>query len=320
MPELPELEVLKENLILQIKDKKIKKLQILKPYILKNPFTPLENRALCRDMEKNKSSLAKPVRKTYTNGSRVASNIPSDFLTGFAEGFKGERVEGIKRRGKFLIMKLSKYKIIIHLMLRGSIKYVLPVVKIKKSAAALINFEDGTMLEIIESGHKKRVSMHIISKDESLKQIEKLGLEPLENDFTVEKLKDLLQGESKQLKSFLCDQKKITGIGNAYADEILWQARISPFKITTNLDNKEIKTLHKAIVEVLEWAIEQVRGKGFSEKRGFLKIHNKKDNPCPRCGERILSIRFSNKETFYCPECQTKGKKLKDRRMSKFYR
>lgn len=320
MPELPELEVLRENLISQIKGKKIKKLQILKPYILKNPFTPLENRAPCIDMKKNKSSLPKHVRKTYTNGSRITSNVPSDFLTGFAEGFKGERVGGIERRGKFLIIKLNRYKIIIHLMLRGSIKYVLPAVNIKKSVAALIKFEDGTMLEIAESGHKKRMSLYIISKDESLKQIENLGLEPLENDFTAEKLKDLIQSKSKQLKSFLCDQKKITGIGNAYADEILWQARISPFKMTTKLDNTEIKILHKAIIQVLEWAIEKVRDKGFSEKRGFLNIHNNKDNPCPRCGERILSIRFSNRETFYCPNCQTKGKKLKDRRMSKFYR
>ncbi len=320
MPELPELEVLRENLISQIRGKKIKKIQILKPYILKNPFTPLENRAPCIDMKKNISSLPKHVRKTFINKSMVTSNFPSDFLTGFDEGLKGETVEGIERRGKFLIIKLNRYKIIIHLMLRGFIKYVLPAVKIKKSIGALIRFKDGTMLEINEFGHKKRMSMYIIPKHESLTKIEKLGLEPLENDFTAENLKNLLKSESKQLKSFLCNQKKIVGIGNAYADEILWHAQISPFKITTKLDNKEIKTLHKAIIQVLEWAIEKVREKGALEKREFLNIHNNKNTPCPRCGERILSIRFSNKETFYCPKCQTKGKKLKDRRMSKFYR
>jgi len=316
MPELPELEVLKENLVSQIKGKKIEGLQILKPYILKNYFKPLENRTQWMEMGKNKSVLARPVR----NGSRVGSNAPSDLLTGFTEGLNGEKIENIERRGKFLIIKLSKHKIIIHLMLHGSIKYVLPSVNIKKNAAALIRFDDGTVLEMSETGSKKRMSIYILPHNELLKQIENLGIEPLENDFTIEKLKSLLQKESKQIKSFLCDQKKIVGIGNAYADEILWQAGISPFKITTKLDKTEIKNLHRAIIAVLKWAIDQVRDRGISEKRDFLIVHNKGGKACPKCGDLILSVQFSNRETFYCPKCQTRGRKLKDRRLSKLFR
>jgi len=275
MPELPELEVLKENLIFQIKDKTVNDLRVLKPYVLKNYFK--EN--LC-----------------------------------------GEKVEDIKRRGKFLIIELTTYKVIIHLMLHGSIKFNLLGANIKKSTGALFKFNDGTILEIGETGFKKRMAIYVLSKGDSLEKVEHLGIEPLGKDFTMAKLKNMLMSESKQLKHFLCDQKKITGIGNAYADEILWQAKISPFKITTKLSKNEIQSLHQSIIRILIWSIEQVRKYGVSEKREFLNVHNKKGKPCPKCGEPILSVSFSEKETFYCPNCQTEGRKLKDRRLSKFYR
>lgn len=304
MPELPELEVLKENLLSQIKGKKIQEIHILKPYVLKNYFTPLENTNLLARKKKN--------RLTFVGSE---SNAASMFLTGC-----DEKVEDIERRGKYLIIKLTKYKIVIHLMLRGSVKYILPDNKIKKSSAALITFEDGTILEFNETGFKKRMAIHILYKDQTLKQIENLGIEPLQNNFSVDRLKNLLLSEPKQIKLFLRNQKKIAGIGNAYADEILWKARISPFKITTKFKSTEIKNLHQAIIEILEWGISEVRGRGILEKRDFLNIHKKKGKPCPRCSESIQMVSFSDFDTFYCPKCQTQGRKLKDRRISKFYR
>ena len=313
MPELPELEVLKNSLFSQINGKKIKEIKILKPYILKNYFTPLEKRGQPVGMKKKKSALAKPV-------GRILSNAHPDFLTGYTYDLSGEKIKGIRRRGKFLIIELVSYKIDIHLMLRGSIKYTLPGTHVKKSSAAFVRFDDGTLLEMNETGHKKRMSVYILPKNKHLDKIDKLGIEPLQGDFTLDKFKGLLKSDSMQLKSFLCDQKKIAGIGNAYADEILWQAKISPFKITTKLTDSEIKNLYEAIIQILNWAIDKVKNKGILEKRDFLNIHNKKKSSCPRCGEMILSVSFSSQETFYCPNCQTKGRKLKDRRLSKFYR
>lgn len=274
MPELPELEVLKQNLASQIKGKKIESLHVLKPYVLKNYFTG---------------------------------------------DLHAEKVEDIERRGKFLIIKLTTHKIIIHLMLHGSIKYVLPG-KVKKSSAALLRFADGTVLEMNEMSSKKRMSVYVIPHAESIKKIDGLGMEPFAHDFTQEKLQVLLKEESRQVKSLLCDQKKIAGIGNAYADEILWQAGLSPFKITTRLTKREVEKLHQAIIAVLQWAIDEVRDKGIRESRDFLNIHNRAGRPCPRCGDRIASVWFSGKTTFYCPKCQTKGRKLKDRRLSKLFR
>jgi formamidopyrimidine-DNA glycosylase len=275
MPELPELEVLKENLLSQIRGKKVRELKVLKPYILKNYFVG---------------------------------------------DLSGEKIENINRRGKYLIIKLSKHKIIVHLMLRGSITYVLPGTKLKKPSAAVVNFEDGTVLELSETGHKKRMSIFVLPKKKIVGKFGALGIEPLQDDFAIEKLKNLLHSENRQVKSFLCSQKKIVGIGNAYADEILWSAQLSPFKMTRNLNARETERLHASIISVLQWAIKHVREKGIQEKRDFLQVHGKKGKPCPRCGEPIQCVSFTQSETSYCPSCQTGGRKLKDRRMSKFYR
>ncbi len=275
MPELPELEVLRENLMSQIDGKEIQLFRILKPYILKNYFTG---------------------------------------------DLSGERIENIQRRGKFLLITLTEHNIIIHLMMRGSIKYVLPSKKMRKTSAAQLIFDDGTLLELSESGHKKMMSLHILTRGGSLQELEKLGIDPLEKDFTTERLKKLLKSEAQQLKSFLRDQRKIAGIGNAYADEILWKAGLSPFKNTTKLNDTEITNLRQSIVDILKWAIAKIRNRGISERRDFLHIHQKRDKPCPRCSAPIQIVSFSHSDTFYCPQCQTKGRRFKDRRLSKLYR
>lgn len=275
MPELPELEVLRGDLLAQIKGKKIDTLRILKPYVLKDFF---------------KGNLA------------------------------NETIKEITRRGKYLILDTDCHHIVIHLMLHGSLKYSLPSSKTKKSSAALLLFRDGTILELNERGSKKRMSIYVTPEDVSLARIANLGIEPLDKKFTVVKLKELLKSDSKQLKSFLCSQSKITGIGNAYADEIVWHARLSPFKLSINLNDTEIERLHQSIVNVLRWAIEQVGASKHPEKRDFLNIHGKKGRSCPRCGENIQLVSLARRDTYYCPKCQTGGKKLKDRRMSKFYR
>lgn len=275
MPELPELEVLKDTLSGQIKGKHIQALQILKPYVLKNYFS---------------------------------------------HDLSGETVKSVERRGKYIIIRMSTYTMLIHLMLRGTLTYVLPSHKPTKSVAALLMFQDGTVLELGERGHKKRVSFYVCEGEQSLEHLGKLGAEPLELSFTVKKLGALLQHKPRRLKSFLRDQRTIAGIGNAYADEILWKACLSPFKMTTRLTVQDTERLHAAITEVLRWAIDQVKKRGRSEKRDFLRIHGCENRPCPRCKTPLQSVQTSDSETFYCPPCQTAGRKLKDGRLSKFYR
>ncbi len=275
MPELPELEVIKDSLSHQIKGKRIRTLKILKPYVLKNYFH---------------------------------------------DDLSGEIVKSVERRGKYIIVRLSTFVILIHLMLRGTLTYVLPSHKPSKSVAAVLIFQDRTVCELAERGHKKRVSLYVLKNKQPEKYLEKLGIEPLHPSFTVKKLSVLLQRKPRRLKSFIRDQRAIVGIGNAYADEILWEACLSPYSMTTRLSAHQIKKLHTAIKEVLQWAIEQVKKMGLSEKRDFLRIHGQKEKPCPRCQTSVQSVRTSDSETFYCPACQTAGRKLKDGRLSKFYR
>ena len=275
MPELPELEVLRERLSAQLKGKTIKNLRLLKPYVLKNLF---------------KGDLS------------------------------NETIKDISRRGKYIIFYTDKHFIVTHLMLNGFLRYSLPAVRPKKSTNALIIFSDGTMLEFNEKGHKKRMSVYIMPTNESLARVDSLGIEPLDQRFTAEKLRALLKSSSLQLRTFLRRQGKIAGIGNAYADEILWKARLSPFKLSTNLSNAEVEKLHNSIINVLEWAIQHMKQAKRFDQRDFLRIHGKKGSSCPRCGDRIQSVSFAGIDTCYCPKCQTAGKRLRDRRMSKFYR
>ena len=229
-------------------------------------------------------------------------------------------VKDVKRRGKYLIIETDSHCLTVHLMLRGALKYYSRTFKPKRSTAALLVFTDGTVLEFSEGGSQKRMMICITPIDKSPARIANLGIEPFSDAFTVAALGLLLKKERKQLKVLLCCQSKIAGIGNSYADEILWKAGLSPFKMSTNLTSDEIQKLHNAIIGVLKWAIQEVLRTRQMDKRDFLRIHGKNGQPCPVCGDNIESVSFSKSDTYYCPTCQTAGKKLKDRRMSKFFR
>lgn len=274
MPELPEVEVIKDQLIGCIQGKTISGFNVAKPYILKNYF---------------------------------------------ADTLSGEVVQDIQRKGKYLIIDLSKHTIIIHLMLRGRINHVRNK-KVPRSAAAWVSFSDGSLLYISEQGHKKRVAVYITSRGKMIPHVVSLGIDPLSTRFTQTVLKELLVKWKCQVRTFLRKQSVIAGIGNAYADEILWKAKLSPFQMTDRLSEKQIARLHDAIKRILLWASEEVRKNGIDEKRSFLRIHGKKGRECPRCKMQIMTISLSDSDTFYCPGCQTRGKVLKDRRISKFYR
>lgn len=275
MPELPELEVIKERLNPLVVGKMVQEFRILKPYVLK---------------------------------SYLSNNL------------QGDKIQLIRRRGKYLHFSLAEHSIYVHLMLHGTVHYIPPSARIRKSANALLLLDDGAIIEFSEKTAKKRMSIYTKKKGEPFERVENLGIEPLSKTFTVQSLACLLKEEHKQLKGLLCRQSKIAGIGNAYADEILWKAGLSPFKLSTDLSDEQIKVLHHAIVDVLNWAVEEVRKAKRIDKRDFLHIHGKRGQKCPKCGDTIRIVSFSRSDTYYCPGCQTSGHKLKDRRMSKFYR
>ncbi len=275
MPELPELEVIKDELKPLVIEKRIREFKILKPYVL----------------------------KTYFPGA-----------------LEGEVIKDVTRRGKYLVFRLTSFNIYTHLMLHGALRFLPPSSRVRKSATALLLLDDGASIEFSEKTTKKRMSVYITPEGKAPASVQNLGIEPLSKEFSVSMLGSLLQSDNRQLKTLLCRQSKIAGIGNAYADEILWKAGLSPFKLSKRLNNSEIRRLHCVIIEVLNWAINEVRCSDHRDKRDFLKIHGKKGFSCPKCGDTVRSVSFAQSDTFYCAHCQTDGRKLKDRRMSKFYR
>ena len=277
VPEIPELEVLRENLGRLIGGKILKELRIIKPYIQK-------------------------------------TTVPGDLI--------GQRVTDITRRGKYITIDLEGHRLIIHPMLKGRFK---PLAKDKppyKTAAALLEFEDASV-QLVEDAKLKRMSMWIVDKNTTVDDIKPLGVEPLSDEFTQERLQELLANSRERLKNFLLNQRNIAGIGNAYADEICWRARLSPFKQAGKLDKDEITRLYSAIGETLVEATKETRKlTGYrieiNETRPFMAVHRRRGEPCPRCGTRVEWVSTTSRDTFYCPSCQTEGRILKDGRTSRF--
>lgn len=281
MPELPELEVIKKILSREIIGKEIEVPVFAKPYILKGIFPGYEK------------------------------SFPS-------------RIEKIGRRGKFLLFQLkSSILIVIHLMKSGRIRIVPEKGKIDKFTACYARLNDGRQLDIVEYGKEKMAKIYFVRDTVNIPGFNNLGIDPFDPSFTEEYLKTQLFKERKKLKIFLKDQSMIAGIGNAYADEILWDAKLSPFKSSDLLSDSEIKNLSNSIIEVSRNSIKEIEkaAKGIffkKEPRDFMKVHNKKGEPCRRCGSKIEWVYSKKNAIYYCPHCQTEGKVFKDRRLSKF--
>jgi formamidopyrimidine-DNA glycosylase len=151
--------------------------------------------------------------------------------------------------------------------------------------------------------------------------IARLGPDPLDPAFTLDALRDLIGGDRSQIKGLLRDQAKIAGIGNAYSDDILHAAKLSPFKSAANLEEGEVQTLYDAIEGVLTDAVERARGLAAgdlkAEKKLGMRVHGRSGQPCPVCGDTVRSVSFADSSLDYCPTCQTGGKPLADRRLSR---
>jgi len=232
----------------------------------------------------------------------------------------GKSFKAISRRGKHLILTVENdLHVVVHLMAAGRLILCKSNTKATKATGCLITFEDGRDLRIIENITTHRVRVHVVHDPAEVEAIANAGVEPLTSDFTIEYLSEHVLGRTRQLKKLLTDQTIIAGIGTAYADEILFAAKLSPIRYGTTLGEDEIHRLHQSIQSVLHWATDEIRAEAGGatltpHKRKFLRIYKKTNQPCPECGANIAEIRYAQTNTYYCPGCQSQGKALRDRR------
>ena len=235
----------------------------------------------------------------------------------------GKEVVAVRRAGKRIVIVLEgELFIIIHLMIAGRLRWLASSAKIPgKLGLAAFDFANGTLL-LTEAGSKRRASIHIVRGEEAVRAHDRGGLEVL--DASLDAFKSALTRERHTLKRTLTDPHVFSGIGNAYSDEILHRARLSPVQLTTNLDDNEIARLHDATrTTLIEW-IDRLRretGEGFPEKvtafRDEMAVHGKFGKPCPVCGTPVQRIVYADNETNYCARCQTNGRLLADRALSR---
>ncbi len=240
----------------------------------------------------------------------------------------GSFVDDVTRHGKFLDIHAGGLHLIMHLARAGWIRWrdevpqLPPKPSNKSPMAARVHLDDGSGLDITEAGTKKSLALYVVRDPADVPGIVSLGPDPLDDAFTIDVLGGILQKAGRaQVKGVLRHQGTIAGIGNAYSDELLHAARMSPFKPASSITGDELQTLYDAIRTVLGDAVDRSRGlhaadlKG--EKKSHLAVHARTGLPCPVCGDIVREVSFADSSLQYCPTCQTGGKPLADRRMSK---
>ncbi len=277
MPELPELEVMREVLEERVVGRDILGARATRPAILKTVDPPLS-------------------------------------------ALSGQRFVSVARRGKHLILSCrDDLFLVLHLMVAGRLVLTRTATKATKATGFVVSFVDGEDLRLVENGTAKMAKVHVVRSPEDVERVARTGLEPYGGELSAVSLSHLIVGERRQLKKILTDQALIAGIGTAYADEILFQARLSPIRYANTLEADEIERLAAAIRTVLSDAIERTRrqasGSLIGERRTEgMAVYKRTGEPCLACGEPIAEIRFAETRTYYCPRCQAKGKAIADRR------
>ena len=280
MPELPDVTVYLEALERRILGATLQRVRLLTPFLLRSVDPPL-------------SALA------------------------------GKRVMGLRRIGKRLVIALEDdLFLVIHLMIAGRLHWKAAGAKPPgKIGLAAFDFSTGTLL-LTEAGTKRRASLGAARGEAALRALDPGGIEVL--DAPLDEFREALTAENHTLKRTLTDPRVFSGIGNAYSDEILHRARLSPVKLTQSLDDDEIRRLHDATRRVLREWIERLRqeaGEGFPEGvtafRPDMAVHGRYDKPCPDCGSPVQRIVHAENETNYCARCQTGGRMLADRSLSR---
>ncbi len=280
MPELPDVVVYLEALERRIVGQPLERVRIVSPFILRSVDPPI------------------------------------------AEA-EGRVVVGLRRIGKRIVWGLEgELFLVIHLMIAGRLRWRPRGAKAPgRIGLAAFDFPGGTLL-LTEAGSKRRASIHLVRGEAMLADFDRGGLEPLE--VGLDAFRARLTSESHTLKRALTDPRLFSGIGNAYSDEILHRARLSPLALTRRLDEEAVRRLHSAMTAVLvEWTarLRGEAGDGFPENvtafREGMAVHGRFRKPCPVCGTPVQRIRYADNETNYCPTCQTGGRLLADRGLSR---
>lgn len=266
MPELPDLEVVKENLSPRAVGKTVRGARVFFPAFLKTWDPPLDS-------------------------------------------LVGLQVQGVGRRGKYLLFEFEgDLRLVIHLMRWGWVWHGKSSYPPTRATAFLLSLDDGHDIRVIEPGSRKLARAWVLPGGDP-GPLGELGLEPLEPAFTKQALVEALAGRRRQLKRLLVDQHLIAGIGNAYADEILFRAQLSPFRYAHTLSDQELERLWRAVPDTLRWAIGEIRrrlGDKLTERevRDFLWVHGRAGKPCRTCGTPIQEVLVGGARTDFCPACQ----------------
>ena len=230
----------------------------------------------------------------------------------------GRRFRGVERRAKRFLLPTDDGTVVlmVHLMSAGRLKYVPPNGKGAKAPMFRVRFADGGELQLTEAGSKKRAGVWLLRPDALQEELAHLG--PEADSLTTGDVARILASDSRRLHSLLRDQRLIAGIGRAWANEILWAARLSPYALSTALDGDETERLATAIREELARGLE-LRRRGEKDAQTY-RVHDRLGRPCERCATPLARVDFEEHTIYYCPACQTGGRVLKDRRLSRLLR
>lgn len=283
MPELPDITVYLERLAPRVLHQPLERISLRDPFVLRSVTPPLS-------------------------------------------AAEGKPVTGLRRLGKRIVLELeAELFLLIHLMIAGRLRWRAPGARVPpKLPLATFQFPTGVLL-LTEAGSKRRASLHLVAGEGGLAAFERGGLEVLEADLAA--FSSRLTSENHTLKRALTDPRLFSGIGNAYSDEILHRARLSPLAHARRLSADEIERLYTAVRTTLTDWIERLRGEtgvGFPDKvtafREDMAVHGRYGQPCPECGAPVQRIRYAENETNYCARCQTGGRLLADRSLSRLLR
>ncbi|MCB5180709.1 Fpg/Nei family DNA glycosylase [Streptomyces antimicrobicus] len=239
---------------------------------------------------------------------------------------EGQPAGPTARYGKFLAVPVGDLFLVTHLARAGWLRWQdtlpeRPPRPGKGPLALRVALAGGGGFDLTEAGTQKRLAVYVVHDPQEVPGIARLGPDPLAADFDRDAFAALLAGERRQIKGVLRDQSVIAGIGNAYSDEILHQAKVSPFKLAASFDDEQITHLYTAVRETLGEAVERSHGVAAgrlkAEKKSGLRVHGRTGEPCPVCGDTIREVSFADSSLQYCPTCQTGGKPLADRRLSR---
>jgi len=308
VPELPDITVYMEALEQRIVGHVLERVQVAGPSLLKTATPPIE------------AAQGRKVTELRRIGKRIAIGLTKQ------NDDKGqERVSGPTKTSSGFPIEASKIWLVFHLMIAGRLHWAKQrKIPDGRRTLAALDFDHGT-LTLTEAGTRKRASLHVVSGDEALAVLDPGGIDVF--SCGLEKFSAVLTSENHTLKRSLTDPHFFSGIGNAYSDEILHAAQLSPVTLTQRLKPEEISRLYDAVRKTLtEWAsrLREEIGSKFPEKvtafRPEMTVHGRYGQPCPRCGNKVQRIRYASNETNYCATCQTGGKLLADRSLSRLLR